>query len=64
MDGNKTKDLDHVEAGLKAYVSDSAKVTGPTAGIILLTRYSAMHNDNLSAESQFAAAEKLGEIKK
>ncbi|KAH8783047.1 hypothetical protein F5883DRAFT_709058 [Diaporthe sp. PMI_573] len=42
VDGNKTKDLDHVEAGLK----------------------SAMHNDNLSAESQFAAAEKLGEIKK
>ncbi|POS79547.1 conidiation protein 6 [Diaporthe helianthi] len=42
VDGNRTKDLGHVEAGLKG----------------------AMHNENLSAESQFAAAEKLGEVKK
>ncbi|KAG8166180.1 hypothetical protein KVR01_004732 [Diaporthe batatas] len=42
VDGNKTKDLSHVEAGLKG----------------------AMHNENLPVESQFAAAEKLGEIKK
>lgn len=27
VDGNKTKDLDHVEAGLKGYVSDRAKFT-------------------------------------
>ncbi|KAJ0109582.1 conidiation-specific protein 6 [Diaporthe amygdali] len=42
VDGNKTKDLDRVEAGLKG----------------------AMHNDNLSEEAQFAAAERLGELKK
>lgn len=63
MDGNKTKDLDHVEAGLKGYASKSPCTRCPKHDLTD-ERYSAMHNENLSEEAQFAAAAKLGEIKK
>lgn len=62
VDGNKTKDISHVEAGLKGYVF------GPSHQSYrknyLTDGRSAMHNENLPVESQFAAAEKLGEIQK